>query len=267
MALGTLRRRRGRRADEDPILGIGELDARILNCPVCSRPIVSDARRCPGCRTRLLMGVSARKVGAFVAAGAVVGALVGGGIVGAATTALRPAGAVSPASAAASPGALSPASLAPGVADPVAPAAPVVPAPAAPAAAIAALRQTVAINERLVSADAALRATLSAEPFESSAVASALRALAVDAAIGSDAAARLRPWEDAAEARAALAAVYDQVRSIARRGLAAGLANQGAYRSAATDMLDALAAVGAVDKTARGLAASVRLQLPEPDAP
>lgn len=245
MALNALRGRTSSQADEDAPLEIGSSDARIITCPVCSRPIVSDARRCPGCSTRLVMGVPARKAGVFAVTGTLLGLLVGAVVVGTAAVVLQVAQAAPPAATASDP-----------VGSPAASGAPTRVDPAAPAAAVAALRQAVAINGRLASGVGALNATLSAKPFDSFAVASVLRSLAADAAIGSDAAARLRPWTSAAMTQAALTTLYDKVRATARSGLAAGLANQTAYRNAAKAMLKVLGGVGAADETARVFALS-----------
>jgi hypothetical protein len=59
------------------------------------------------------------------------------------------------------------------------------------------------------------------------------------------------------------AALYDKVRSTARGGLAAGLANQTAYRNAAKARLKVLAGVGAADETARVFALSEGVDLPD----
>jgi hypothetical protein len=132
----------------------------------------------------------------------------------------------------------------------------------APPAALSALRQAVAIDARLASGVDALQSSLAAQPFESFAVASTLRALAADAAVGADAATRLRTWDDAALAQAQLAALYDDVRAVARDALSAALADTASYRASAKAMLGVLGQVAAVDTAARTLAASAGLTVP-----
>src|SRR5712671_1260637 len=64
-------------------MAIGELDQTIFECPSCSRPLALGARRCPGCGTRLIAGVTLGKASSFVAVGLAIGLLAGtgGGIV------------------------------------------------------------------------------------------------------------------------------------------------------------------------------------------
>ncbi len=262
MVLSTLRGRTSDRAGTEAPLHIGATDGEIVNCPVCSRPIVADARRCPGCGTRLLMGVPVRRASAFVAMGALAGLLVGGVVIGVAASIAQPPATVTAAGVASGASGAGAASSAP------MPGASAVPlASAAPAASVAALRQAVAINGRLASGVDALRTSLAAQPFESLAVASVLRSLLADAGVGSGATTRLRPWAEADAARTALAALYDDVGTTARAGLANGLANGRAYRAAATDMIAVLGRVGAADDAARALATSVGVELPAAGAP
>jgi hypothetical protein len=251
MALNVLRGRSGDQAAVDDVMEIGAADVEVVSCPRCNRPIASNAGRCPGCGTHFLLGVPVRRASVFIAVGAVVGLLFGGTTVGAAMTLQSTAG----------PTVLDPtASVAPVASR--APAASAAPAVVAPAAALSALRQAVAIDARLASGVDALRSSLAAQPFESFAVASTLRALAADAAVGADAANRLRPWADASAAQAQLAALYDDVRAVARDALTAALANTDAYRASANRMLQVLAQVTVADATARALAASAGLSLP-----
>jgi len=95
---------------------IGAHDANIFLCPRCTRPLAVGVSKCAGCGTRLLAGVPLLKVGGFIGAGLIVGLLVGGGGVGAATLLGRPAtGTVGLPPAAVLPSAApAPASIAPG---------------------------------------------------------------------------------------------------------------------------------------------------------
>src|SRR5690349_4329154 len=136
---------------------IGTPDANIFLCPRCNRPLAVGVSKCAGCGTRLVAGVPLLKVSGFIGAGLIVGLLVGGGGVGAATllgraatsTSVLPPAAVVPSAAPA------PASAAPAPAS-AAPAPSVAPVnPAVPPAALSALRQSTVINQRLL-ADAEL---------------------------------------------------------------------------------------------------------------
>jgi hypothetical protein len=259
MALDVLRGRSARSGESDPVddaMEIGAPDAEIISCLTCSRPIAASAGRCPGCGTRYLLGVPYRRAGVFVTVGAVVGLLFGGTAVGTAMTV---------ANIDSTPTDRPVASVAPGASQaPVASGGPVVDAPPA---ALSALRQAVAIDARLVSGVDALRSSLAAKPFESFAVASTLRALAADAAVGADAANRMRTWADAAPVQAQLAALYDAVRRVSRDALSSALANTDAYRASADAMLGVLAQVAAADAAARTLGESAGLELPAPLSP
>lgn len=257
MALSALRGRGDDERGSEAPLEIGASDGLVVHCPVCSRPIVAEARRCPGCGTRLLMGVPARRASVFLATGALTGVLVGGLVVGSVALALQPA--------ATTPGASAPVTGASAVPRGGASSAPAV--TGAPAASVAALRQAVAINGRLALGVDDLRSSVATRPFDSFAVASVLRSLAADAAIGSDAAGRLQPWSDADAARTALTALYDEVRATARAGLANAFANGSAYRAAASDMIAVLGGLETADAAARTLAETVAIELPAPVTP
>jgi hypothetical protein len=238
-----------------PVLEIGASDARITSCPNCARPIDASATICPGCGARFLLGVPIRRASVFVAAGAALGLLVGGIAIGSA---------MSVSEAISQPGA----STAPVATDPVVrPGASVAPHSGASATSVAALRLAVQLNARLASGVPELQAALAGKPFRTLAVATALRALASDAAVGADAAAKMRPWVGGAEAQQALAAFYESVRVTAREGLSAGLANAAAYRASAAKMIEVLANVTIADQAARALAASVDVEVAPPLVP
>jgi hypothetical protein len=48
---------------------IGEINQTVFDCPTCSRPLALGTRRCPGCRTRLVLGVPMSKAMIFATAG------------------------------------------------------------------------------------------------------------------------------------------------------------------------------------------------------
>jgi hypothetical protein len=230
-------------------LAIGEADANIFNCPVCSRPLATGANRCPTCGTRLILSTPAQRAGIFVSAGIVLGLLFGwsfSAVVGAFTT---PRATTPPASAA--PGASAPVVV-------------VVPTPAPTIAAVSrsALGQVAALDTRLAAAASSLRLALQEKDLDSASVADQLRSLAADAAFGEDLASRLGAWDQAYALSLDLANLYGAVRSTAREGLAASIQNDPAYRASAQKMLAVLAGIPALDKRLRELALMVDVRLP-----
>jgi hypothetical protein len=229
-------------------LSIGEADANIFNCPVCSRPLATGANRCPTCGTRLILSTPAQRAGIFVSAGIILGLLFGwsfSAVVGAFT-----------APKATTP----PASTAPGASAPVV----VVPTPAPTIAAISrsALGQVAALDTRLAAAASALRLALQEKDLDSASVADQLRSLAADAAFGEDLASRLGAWDQAYALSLDLANLYGAVRSTAREGLAASIQNDPAYRASAQKMLAVLAGIPPLDRRLRELALTVDIRLP-----
>jgi hypothetical protein len=230
-------------------ISIGESDANIFNCPVCSRPLATGAHRCPACGTRLLLSTPAQKVGIFVSAGVVLGLLFGwsfSAVVGA-LTAPRPPGPV--------------ASLAPGAS---APAVVIVPTPAPTIGAVSrsALGQAAALDARLAAAASTLRLALRDKDLDSASVADQLRSLAADAAFGDDLASRLGAWDQAYALSLDLSNLYGSIRSAAREGLAASITNDPAYRASAQKMLAVLGGIAPLDKRLRDLALTVDIRLP-----
>lgn len=230
-------------------LSIGESDANIFSCPVCSRPLATGAHRCPACGTRLLLSTPARRVGIFVSAGVVLGLLLGwsfSAVVGA-LTAPRPAGPT--------------ASLTPGASVPVV-VVPPTPVPTVPAVSRSALGQAAALDARLAGAVSTLRLALRDKDLDSAAVADQLRSLAADAAFGEDLASRLAAWDRAYALSLDLSNLYGSIRSTAREGLAASITNDPAYRAAAQKMLAVLGGIAPLDKRLSELALSVDIRLP-----
>ena len=157
MALNMLRGRSRDRTKPDEAFEtyeIGASDSQIIGCPVCSRPIAANAGRCPGCGTRLMIGVPYRRAGIFIGVGAAMGILLGGTTIGVAMSVTR-------SSALPGSSAIPTASGGPGTG----PRASGHPADA-PLAALAALRQAVAIDARLATGVDALKASLATQPFE-----------------------------------------------------------------------------------------------------
>jgi hypothetical protein len=268
MTTNVLRGRRaarGRRHEAEPApLPIGGEDSEIFNCPTCSRPLAAGARRCPGCRTRLLLGVPLKRAGVFVAAGIALGMVLTTAFVAVSIGLGRPADAAAgptplPAATAGAP-AVSP--------PPVATVGP--PLPAIPTAAVAALERTAQMNARLAAHIPALTAALAEPSLDTFDVASILRSMTADAAYAAGAAERLGTWDDAADVSAGLGSVYAQMRATALEALSKSLASENAYRTAATRMLVVLAGLAPLDAASRDLAAEAGIELPAvpfPDAP
>ena len=234
-------------------LAIGEADAHVFTCPSCARPLSEGTSRCPGCGTRLIMGVQVKRAGGILALGVVLGLLIGGVTTAVAITlSLRePAPVVA---------------AAPSVAPSVAPAS-ATPSflavdPGAPVAAVSALSGTVVVNGRITVDAETLRDTLSRSKATTIEIARALRSLAADAALGIDLAARLTPWTDAAQTQTHLNDFYRAMAEAARSGLRASLNDNGAYRKAGADMRTVLKTMGTVDAESRTLAETIGLELP-----
>ena len=249
--------RSGRREGQES-LPIGETDANIFDCPACARPLAVGTSRCAGCGTRLLAGVRATKAAGFIAAGLVVGLLVGGGAIAAAftlaspatSTVVEPAPVVAPGAAATAPFASAPA-----------------PAldPTIPSSAISALRQSTLLNQRLVADASRLVAALGTVEPATVDIARALRALAATAAFGDRIAPDVAEWSEGTAVSAGLTDFYATIGGTAREGLAASLNNAPAYRAAGDAMLEVMAGLSDLDAAARGLAASADIELPPLD--
>lgn len=258
MTINVLRGRAARapEAAAEP-LPIGDEDGQIFACPTCGRPLATGASRCPGCGTHLLLGVQIRRAALFIVAGVAAGLLVGIALAIVIAIASRPAAVLPGTGTNAVPDA-----------PPAPTAAPIVdPAPAIPAMSLAAFSQSANVNVRLGGSVSALQAQLAASEFDTIAVATTIRAIAADAAMGSDLAPRLAAWSDARDLAATLRGFYADVRATARRGLAASLTNAEAYRIAAAEMIVALGGLGAIDARTQDLAASAGMSVPKVELP
>ena len=250
-------------------IAIGEIDQTIFECPSCSRPLALGARRCPGCRTRLVAGVTLGKASSFVAIGLAVGLLAGtgGGIVFGLSHPAVPA----PATIANAPGG-APATGSNGAgAGPTAttPAATATPTPTAlphtsgiPPLARSALIQAVATNGRLAMAKVELRSALAAPAFDPSAVAQILRGVSADSLYGQQLADHVAAWSGAGDLATTLSTFYATTHEAASTGLLASVRNPSAYRAAATAMIKHLDELSALDAAMRSAAQSAGLDLP-----
>jgi hypothetical protein len=244
----------GQRPGGPPKLAIGEADAHVFNCPTCARPLTDGTPKCPGCGTRLIMGVAVRRAMTLIGFGAIVGLFVGGMVTSVvikslvdptAATAFDPGdGAARPvASAAAGPTAV-----------------PVPTAIPAPPAALSALRQVALLDARI--AEDATALTRLATSGTAGDIAKVLRTLSADAAIGGDIAPRLAVWPDAAGLSGDRAAFYGAIASSAHGSLGDSISDTKAYRANAKAMLKVLQRLGPLDAASRALAAVAEVELP-----
>lgn len=255
MAINVLRGRfRPATTQPEPdSLAIGEIDREIFGCPVCNRPLAVGTSRCPGCRTRLVMGVPMRRVSVFVALGTT----------GAIAIVLTGVTLLSVVQAFAIRGGGSEANPTP------APTSPTRPTPGGgptanrvPSVVRSALDQAAATNLRLAAATPQLKAALSRSNLDGPLVAAILRDLAADATRGADLLARVGSWSEADAVTAELEALYRDVRATARTGLAASMTNDRAYRAAAQRMVSVLHRVGPVNQGIQTLATTIGFELP-----
>ncbi len=250
--------KRSKRADPRGV-AIGEVDAHVFNCPACARPLSDGTWRCPGCETRLVLGVALKRAALILVLGMALGGLIGGTVTAVVVTmSISNTVAAAATEAEAAPTADSGVPL-----SSLAPVIPVAPRPAGrPAAAIAALSGTAVVNGRIAVDTATLKATLAKDGATTSEIARALRSLAADAALGIDLVGRLGPWTDAAAVSADLDTFYRTMAETARLGLRASLSDAKGYRNAGAAMIRALAGLGDVDVASRTLAETVDLELP-----
>jgi hypothetical protein len=248
--------------DSVPSMPIGEEDRNIFSCPVCSRPLATGVRRCPGCRTRLMLGVPMARASVFASVGLVVGLGVGS-VIGATALAgganrggpgpSAPAVVVVPSSSAPAPSVTPAPTARPSI-------------PAVPATAKAAMGQVGTLAAKLADAREDLQFALDQEDLDGVEVAETLRTMNSTAAFGVDVAHRLGTWDRAGRLAEDLEALYEEIRRTARTGLTASVRNDAAYRTAAQDMLVVLGKMGPLLDEARSLALTIDVDLPRVDA-
>jgi hypothetical protein len=250
--IGRIGRRGTRMA---PSLPIGEIDANIVACPACSRPLDSGTRRCPGCATRLIAGVKATRAIGFIFVGGLAGTVLGGGLVAAISfLGTRPVEAVvAPAPAVVRP------SQAP-IASAPAPAPAV--DPGIPTSALSALRQSTLLNQRVLDDAARLTAALATTTPSSSEIAPILRSMASTAMFGQRLAPTVGGWAQAEKVSTDLVAFYAAIIETADQGLSSSLSSDRTYVAAGERMLKFMAGLDALDAASRTLAAAADLELP-----
>lgn len=262
MALNALRSRFSRSKVDTPPGSLGEPDAHVFNCPRCQRPLADGTPRCTGCGQRLIMGVALKRASILIGAGLVIGTFAGAALTSGVITSL----AGSAASFISLPAITLPhPTVTPGPSLVTATPAPTPPPPiTAPAAAMSALQQTTLLDVRIVG-DATKLAHAVNTKAHGSDIAEILRALANDAAVGTDQATRLGTWSDAAVVAADRAAFYTKITNSAHDALQTSMSNDKAYRNDANSMLKILARMVDLDRRSRALAATVGITLPPVD--
>jgi hypothetical protein len=240
-------------------LPIGEINQTVFACPACARPLVMGTGHCPGCGTRLLIGVEAKKASIFIIIGLVIGALFGG----AATAIASAIGGDHHAPAVVSGPVVSPSPRASGSSASPSPASTPVRSvdPAVSPIAGSALVGAIGVDTRLAASQTALEAALAARRFDVTAVSQSLRALSADAVIGLKLTPHLDAWAASKSVGADLTTLYTAVQGTAAEGLAASIRNEAGYRAAAKQMVSLLRGLGGVDTRARDLATQSGLVL------
>ncbi len=259
MALNILKWRPTAPKFKVPKVGaIGEPDAHVFNCPKCARPLTEGTPRCPGCGTRLIMGVAARRASILMGAGFIVGLFLGGGFMSLVISNLISP--TTPVSAADS----TDGSAASSVTGPGASPGTLVPDASVPAGALSSLRQASLLDSR-IAADA--RALSKAYKARSSGadLAPILRSLASNASIGGELMPQLRTWDKAHALASARTAFYSSVSATAIKGLRASVTDRSSYRTASKRLLTTLKKLVALDAASRALALEANLVLPDVD--
>ena len=284
MTVNAARRTRRRAAapNAEPMIGapnetlaIGEIEQTVFNCPNCSRPLAMGARRCPGCRTRLLIGVPVSKASVFVIAGLAVGLLFGapGGMAWGLSRATTPAVpvpvAVVPSTAPIVRSTAAPGGGTAGSAAPIPSTAPGTGGGSTgtstmPTSIQAAIAQATTMNQGFAVDASALASALASRTFDASGVAQILRSMSADSLYAEQVATRVSGWSDSASIGAELATLYRGIHDIAEETLVASVRNETAYRDAARDMLTLLAGARTLDQQIADLATANGLTLPEP---
>ena len=279
MTVNAARRNRRRTPEPQTIaptesLAIGEINQTVFDCPACARPLAVGARRCPGCGTRLLLGIQAGKASVLAGLGLVVGIALGGafgygvglGRAGTTAAAAKTGSALS-----------SPAPVQVGGGGTTTPSARPTDTPGTGASgggatasgspiSRSALLQALGVNGRLRADGVALRAALRANVFDASTVAQTLRTLSAESVFGQQVVGRMADWPVSFTLVKDLASLYDAVHQTAIEGLVSSVRDAAAYRATAVAMLKVLDGLPALDREAQAVAAEIGLEIPPPSA-
>jgi hypothetical protein len=263
MALHILKWRPSAPKFKVPNIGaIGEPDAHVFNCPKCARPLTEGTPRCPGCGTKLIMGVALQRAAVLIGFGFIVGMFIGGGLTSIVITTLintpDSAAAAEPAD-----GSTPSASVRPGGAA-GASGAPVVVDLTIPVGALPSLRQASLLDARFAADNKALSKAYKAKS-SAAVIAPILRSLATNASIGTDLLPQLRTWDAARKLVSDRNAFYAAVSSIAHNGLRDSLTDKKGFRASAKKMLATLRRLDAIDAASRTLALTGGVELPPVD--
>lgn len=259
------RSRKGKTTPEP--LAIGEINQTVFTCPQCTRPLMLGARRCPGCGTRLIIGVQASRAGIFLAVGT-FGGLILAGVLWMTATMFGTGAPGTQAGGVAGPGASSSTAVSSSAS----------PGPGAtvgtgtssvPALSRSALVQAVAVDQRLAASKLTLASALKAKNLDAYGVAQTLRVMSADAVVGLQLSAHVGAWTDGKVLSGEMTTFYTAIQETAANGLSASMRNDNAYRAAGQRMIAVLAGLGALDIRIRDVAsqAGVTFSAPESAAP
>ncbi|HSS36180.1 MAG TPA: hypothetical protein VLR93_07885 [Patescibacteria group bacterium] len=226
-------------------------------CPTCGRPLSLTEITCPSCGLKVLAGVPLRHGAALMVAGVALGLVVGIGLAVVLAFTGQPAKtAVDVPVASGAPVDGNGGSFDPGlVSGPV------------PATAATALRLSVTIEDRLAASAASLRKQVKAKSFNSVAAATTIRAIAADAAWGSDNIDRLSGWPAAAPVRAQLDGFYEDLRKTARDALGVSIKDTAKYKAFSKRIIKILASIPTTRTAIEQLAAANQISIPKAPAP
>lgn len=250
------------------LIGDGE---RVFPCPGCSRPLVDNQGRCPGCGSLLVAGVLLRTAGFLVLVGCLIGMLGGAIVAGLAMAPRLAAGDAAIAAAVAASASVpsdqpSQATGAGAGASAGTPAPPAIPAEL-PSGVEGGLLQIAAVNERLAASAVQLESALAVGTPKAPEVAVLVRRVAADARLGGDAARLLRAWPPAGALAVDASVLYGSLLTTATRGLAAPLSDHASHAASGRAVLDALADLPRVAAAAREMASLAGVQLRDAVAP
>ena len=250
---------------------IGEIGRTVFSCPNCLRPLAVGVRRCPGCSSRLVLGVQLGRASTFVMVGLIVGVGFGGGL-GAVLSAMRLpahdaqiakiAATVALAQAAQIQAAASQAALPTHAIGTTGGSTGTGTSTTIPGVSASALSQALVLDTRLTDTTSAFEAALAAPKLSIEDVSQLLRNASADASIGLQLAESMNAWPDGAALSGQLTTFYTSVQAVAAEGLGASIRDEAAYRNAATAMSDLLAGLGTIDSQARHLASSNGIGVP-----
>jgi hypothetical protein len=243
-------------------LTIGEIDQTVFACPACARPLALGARRCPGCETRLIMGVQAQRASIFLGVGLAAGLILAAVFATTASAIDRAIHGADVAAVAAGASSARPsASKSPAPTTRPAATAGTGTSSSVPALSRSALAQAASVDERLATSAAALAAALSAPKFDTYGVSQILRATSADAVVGLQLSSHIGAWSGGKALSIELISFHSAIQETAAEGLSASIRNDKAYRAAGQKMLDVLGGLDELDGRLRDVAGKAGVTL------